>query len=192
MTLKDKATFSFFAKIFLIAMIPIHLWGTLMIFNDLSFVAERTTYWDALGYSGYGFGFSLVESLIAAFFLWLISLGLPAKWTETRVYSILGISFYALAGASIVDMVAHLYPEPLLAQKYLIKSEIDPFFTFVVISGTILIVILASVLLTLKVEKIEKVVTNLFDRVMVLGFFYLVIDTLGIILVILRNLNKTL
>jgi hypothetical protein len=52
----------------------IHVWAILLIFQDLSWLAERTNMWDAIGVGAYGLVLALVESV----FLFLI-VSVPAS-----------------------------------------------------------------------------------------------------------------
>ena len=60
-------------SLFLTCAFPLHFWALLMAFRDISWVAERTNLWDAIGVLGYGLVFALVESILI--FLVLALLG---------------------------------------------------------------------------------------------------------------------
>ena len=120
-TVDKNFTFGFLFKFFLISMFPIHIWTSLMVFNDLEFLAERTTMWDSVGYASYSYLIALTESVLVAFILWGVSFLLPKRWSQQRVLSIVGSIYFVLAGASIVDMTAHVFSQYRIAKSYLIR-----------------------------------------------------------------------
>lgn len=42
----------------------LHLWALILIFRDVSWVAERINMWDAIGVASYGLVLAFIESLI--------------------------------------------------------------------------------------------------------------------------------
>jgi len=185
--LSEKINVNYFFKIFLISLFPTHFWTLLMIFNDLEFVSERTSLWDSIGYAGYSLLFALVESLAIAVLLWIISLAFPKVWNQTRTLSVVGSIYLVIAGASIVDMAAHAFNDVRIAKQYLYGLENFTTLTYFLIIGAILITLSASLVLILKTERGEKVFSDLFDRVMLLSYFYLLLDAIGIVIVVIRN-----
>lgn len=182
-----KLSLRYFFKFLLISVFPSHFWASIMILRDLEFVAERTNTWDSIGYAGYSLMFALAESVMIALVLWLFSLVFPKKWTETRTISVIGSIYLVLAGASILDMAANAYNRVRIARQYLYGLENFTLITYVLIAGAILIAITASLLLILKTRRGEKVFADVFERIMLLSGFYLVLDAAGIIIVIIRN-----
>jgi hypothetical protein len=183
-------TFGFFFKFFLIGAFPTHVWTSLMVFNDLEFLSERTTMWDAVGYAGYSYLIALTESVLVALILWGVSFLLPKNWGQRRVLSIIGSIYFVLAGASIVDMAAHIFAQYRIAKSYLIRLDRYPFVTYGLIVGAILIGIILALVIILKSKKGEKIVSEVFDRIMLLSYFYLLLDFAGIVIVILRNVSE--
>jgi len=183
-------TFGFLFRFFLIGMFPPHVWTSLMVFNDLEFLSERTTMWDAVGYAGYSYLIALTESVLVALILWGVSFLLPKNWSQGRVLSVVGSIYFVLAGASIVDMTAHVFAQNRITKLYLIGLDRYPFVTYGLIAGAILVGIVLALVFILKSKQGEKIVSEVFDRIMLLSYFYLLFDFTGIVIVILRNVSE--
>ena len=188
----SRISLSYFFKTLLIVTFPLHVWALLMIFRDLEFVLERTELWDGIGYAGYSLMFTLAESLILALIVWIVSLLLPKKWEIQRVLSIAGILFLILAGASIVDMAFHAFNEVRISKQYLYGLATYPTLTYGLIAGAVILSMAVVVWVILKSRRGEKIFAEVFDRIMLLSYFYLFLDVIGIGIVILRNLSETL
>ncbi len=189
--MKNKnITFGLWFKFFLISMFPTHVWTSLMVFNDLEFLSERTTMWDAVGSAGYSYIIALTESILIAFILWGASFLFPKHWNQQRVLNVVGSIYFVLAGASITDMAAHVFAQYRIAQSYLIHLDQNPFVTYGLIVGAILVGILLALVFIFKNKQGEKIVSEIFDRIMLLSYFYLLLDFAGIVIVILRNVSE--
>lgn len=186
-SLKDKLSFRFYFKVLLISVFPTHFWALLMVFNDFEFVSERTNTWDAVGYAGYSLLFALAESLIFSLVIWMISLAFPQKWGERRTITVLGSIYLVLATTSIVDMLANLYNQFRISKQYLYGLENFTALTYALIIGAILITLTILLLLILKTKKGEGILTDIFERIMLLGYFYLFLDAAGLVIIIIRN-----
>lgn len=183
---------SYFFKTFLVVGFPLHVWALLMVFRDIEFVSERTDMWDAIGYAGYSMMFTLVESLILAVIVWGLSLLLPRKWSNQRALSVTGSAFLVVAGASIVDMAFHAFNQARISRQYLHGLENFTSLTYALIAAAVLVGIAVSVFLILKTKWGEKTFSEVFDRIILLGYFYLFLDLAGIVIVILRNVSEKL
>ena len=195
MTENEKQTrlsFNFYLKILLIAAFPIHLWSLLMIFRDLEFVSERTEMWDAVGYAGYALMLALVESMLVALIIWGLSFVLPKKWTTSRTFTVIASLYLILAGASIADMAFHAFNEVRISKQYLYGLATYPTLTYALIAGAIVVASVIVVILIHKSEKFEKAVSEIYERFTLLSYFYLVMDVIGIIIVIVRNVSESL
>jgi len=188
----SRITFSYFFKTFLIVGFPLHVWALLMVFRDLEFVSERTEMWDAVGYAGYTLMFTMVESLLLAVVVWGISLLFPRNWSNSRALSVSGSAFTVIAGASIIDMAFHAFNQPRISRQYLYGLENFTTLTYALIAAAVVVGIAVSVLLILKTKWGEKAFVEIFDRIILLGYFYLLVDLAGIVIVILRNVSETL
>lgn len=188
----SRISLSYFFKTFLIVGFPLHVWALLMVFRDLEFVSERTEMWDAVGYAGYTLMFTMVESLLLAVVVWVISLLFPRNWSNSRALSVSGSAFTVIAGASIIDMAFHAFNQPRISRQYLYGLENFTTLTYALIAAAVVVGIAVSVLLILKTKWGEKAFVEKFDRIILLGYFYLLVDLAEIVIVILRNVSETL
>ena len=185
-----RVSFGYFFKTFLIVTFPLHVWAILMIFRDFEFVSERTEIWDAIGYGSYSLLFTLIESLMLAVIVWLFSLLLPRKWDIQRSLDVTGSIFIILAGASIVDMAFHAFDQARISKQYLYGLANYPTQTYLLIAGTVLITSAAVFFIILKAQRGEAIISEVFERIMLLSYFYLFLDFIGIVIVIIRNLSE--
>jgi len=160
------------------------------VFNDLEFLSERTTMWDAVGSAGYSYIIALIESILIAFILWGVSFLFPKHWNQQRILNVVGSIYFVLAMASITDMAAHVFAQYRIAKSYLIHLDQDPFVTYGLIVGAILVGIILAFVFIFKNKQGEKIVSEIFDRIMLLSYFYLLLDFAGIGIVILRNVSE--
>lgn len=160
-----------------------------MIFKDLEFVTERSESWGAIGYASYSLVFALVESLLIAIVVWAISLLLPRKWGEKRAVTALISVYFILAGASAVEQAAHAFEQYRIAKQFLYGLENFTTLTYALIISAILIAIVGLMLLIFKTKKGGEALAEFYDRLILLGYLYLVLDIIGIVVVISRNIS---
>lgn len=187
-----RLSLAYFFQLLLIVTFPLHVWALIMVFRDIEFVSERTELWDGIGYAGYSLMFSLGESLILTLIVWLLSLLLPQKWNTQRTLSITGSLFLILAIASIVDMAFHAFDDVRISKQYLHGLATYPTLTYALIAGAVILSMAAVVWVILKSGRGEKLFAAVFDRIMLLSYFYLFLDVVGLVIVILRNVSETL
>ena len=186
---RSRLSSKYFLRLFLIVTFPLHIWALLMIFRDFESVSERTILWDGFGYVGYSLIFTFVESLVIALVVWLLSLLLPRKWKDQRAINITGSLYMILAGASMADMAFHTFNEARISRQYLHGLESYPNLTYGLIAGAMLLFSVVLVMLVLRSTKVEKVLTEFYDRMMLLSTLYLGLDVVGILVVIIRNVS---
>ncbi len=97
-----------------------------------------------------------------------------------------------VAGASIVDMAFHAFNQARISRQYLHGLENFTSLTYALIAAAVLVGIAVSVFLILKTKWGEKTFSEVFDRIILLGYFYLFLDLAGIVIVILRNVSEKL
>ncbi len=74
-----------------------------MVFYDFSWIAKRTTTWDAVGVGAYALVIALIESLALFIISVFLSFLLPKKWSETQRIVLMGslgilISLWGILG----------------------------------------------------------------------------------------------
>ena len=178
-------------KLFLVCAFPLHLWTILMMLRDINWVAERSTTWDAVGFSRYALLYTLAESVFLFGFILLLSLLLPRRWNKTLRFTVLSLLAFVLAGWSIMEqlilIVLWTRLQALPARlPFLVAGKWVPLTIAVVL-------VLASVLVPLvflrKSEKLQRNVFNILERLTLLSGLYLFLDAGALALVIYRNLS---
>ncbi len=178
-------------QLFIATAFPLHVWAIVLILMDLSWIAERTNYWDAIGVASYGLMFALFESLIFFTVLVLIGFVLPKSWKESKRVSLLGTLLLVTA---IWAMIGQLYfllelSFPPRVIQFLVGQEHPLWFLY----GGFFLVVAPTVFLAAYFaaysEKYQKSFLALIDRLSPLMGLYIFLDLVGIVIVIVRNLG---
>ena len=178
-------------RLFLVCAFPLHLWTILMVFRDVSWVAERTTSWDALGFSGYALFYSLIESALLFGFIALLSLLIPKSWNKILRFSILGLLAFALAGWSIIEQLILIVFWGRLRNlasslSFLASTSWSAPLLF---AGLVAISVAVPILLLRKHKKLQNAVFSILERLSLLSGLYLFLDVVGIVIIIFRNIK---
>ncbi|NIW44549.1 MAG: hypothetical protein GWN14_07135 [candidate division Zixibacteria bacterium] len=179
-------------RLFLVCAFPLHLWTILMVFRDVNWVAERTTSWDALGFSSYALLYTLVESLLLFVFIALLSLLVPKRWDKTLRFVILSLIAFALAGWSIMEqlILIVLWDQLQLLGRSLTFLGSAPWTAQALFAGLVLITVAIPFLLLKKFNKLQEVVFSILERLTLLSALYIVMDMFGIVIIIIRNIQS--
>jgi len=177
-------------KLFLVCAFPIHAWAIFMVLRDVSWVAERTNSWDAVGLTGYTLLIALVESIITVVAVLLLSFLVPKSWSAEKRIAIMSIlvlttSVWAMI-AQALFLVDDIVPKSLL--RFLAQTPR----AFWIIYGSIGTFVIASnalpVYLLIRYEKFVNVINSIIDRLILLSTLYIFLDFVGIVIVIIRNI----
>jgi len=178
-------------KLFLVCAFPLHLWTILMVFRDVTWVAERTTVWDAVGFSGYALFYTLIESLLLFGFITLLSLLVPKRWNKTLRFVVLSLLAFALAGWSIMEqlILIVLWGRLQRLATSLTFLTTTPAAGQVIFAALIVISVAIPLFLLKKSKKFQQGVYSLLERLTLLSGLYLFFDAIGIIIIIYRNIR---
>ena len=177
--------------LFIASAFPIHIWAYIILLRDISWVAERTNFQDALGFLGYGLSFSLLESALLWIFLGSVG-ALFLKKLDPRkrlvLLSLLGWIF--LVGAMLISLKnSGVIPAPELLIPSLEKS---PHGDWLLLGGFAILlfpVIYFLLRFSLNSKKFLSVFNKILHRVSPLMGLYLILDLLGLLLVFMRNIK---
>lgn len=188
---KSKFDRSDWFKLFLVCAFPLHLWTILMVFRDVNWVAERTTSWDAVGFSGYALFYTLIESLLLFGFTALLGLIIPKNWNLTLRFEVLSLVAFVLAGWSIMEQLILIVFWGWLRHlantiTFLITQ---PWSAYVIFAGLIVISVTVPLLLLRKYKRLQVKVYSVLERLTLLSGLYLFLDFIGIIIIIIRNIK---
>jgi hypothetical protein len=178
-------------KLFLVCAFPLHLWTILMVLRDVNWVAERTNYWDAVGFSGYAMLYTLAESILLFGFVLLLSLLIPRQWTKTLRFTILSLVAFALAGWSIMEQLILIVlwtPLRRLAVRlpFLNSATWVP---LLIISAIVASTLVVPLILLRRNQNLQTGLYSILDRLTLLSSLYLVLDAVALVLVIVRNVS---
>ena len=175
-------------NLFLLVVFPIHIWSIYLIFNDVGWIAERTNSWDAVGYAGYSLTFALLESVGVFLLVALMVFLLPRQWKKNQRLAVISLlylaaAFWAVAGQLyfILDKEA-FWLFRILFNVNRFGSVTLPLFLLIVLATVVLPVIYIP-----RAKKFEKAVFAVADRLVILSAFFLFLDLIGIIIVIVRQ-----
>ncbi|MEJ2485906.1 MAG: hypothetical protein P8Y68_09245 [Anaerolineales bacterium] len=188
---KSKFDRSDWFKLFLVCAFPLHLWTILMVFRDVNWVAERTTSWDAVGFSGYALFYTLIESLLLFGFIALLGFIIPKNWNITLRFVVLSLVAFILAGWSIMEQLILIVFWGWLRHladtlTFLFTS---PWSAYVIFAGLIVISVTVPLLLLRKHPGLQEKVYSVLERLTLLSGLYLFIDVIGMIIILIRNIK---
>jgi hypothetical protein len=175
--------------LFLTVVFPIHIWTAVLYLRDFQWVAERTNIWDAIGVGSYGLVYAFSESIIVSIILLTTSLLIPTSWDEKKRFATLWIFFMVTAFWAILNQLFFILEMqiPLIIIRFL-ASRNHPLRLLYGALGTLVFLSLLSpfYLIARKKRAIEWIV-NTANRISLLSIFYLFLDFLGLVIIIIRN-----
>jgi hypothetical protein len=188
---KSKFDRSDWFKLFLVCAFPLHLWTILMVFRDVNWVAERTTSWDAVGFSGYALFYTLIESLLLFGFIALLGFIIPKNWNLTLRFVVLSLVAFILAGWSIMEQLILIVFWGWLRHlaNTLTFLFTSPWSAYVLFAGLIVISVTVPLLLLRKHPGLQEKVYSVLERLTLLSGLYLFIDVIGMIIILIRNIK---
>jgi hypothetical protein len=175
--------------LFVATAFPIHLWAILVILMDVSWVAERTHYWDAVGTAGYGTMFALVESVLIFVVLVLIGIVLKKYFDGRKRVTLLGSLIIMITIWSVVGQVFSMWelslpPEIALS---LVDQESPLRFLYAGLLLVVITTVLVAAYSAVYSRKFQTFFIKTLNWITPLMGLYLFLDVVGIAIVILRN-----
>ncbi|MFC1997701.1 hypothetical protein ACFLXI_08885 [Chloroflexota bacterium] len=178
-------------QLFVATAFPLHLWAIILILMDISWVAERTNFWDAIGVAAYGLVFILFESLLIWALLILMGFLLPKIWPENKRVVLLGILVMVTALWAILGQLYFLLE--LSFPQWIINLLAEQAHPLRYLYAIYLVVVTLSVLLAtyfaIISEKFQRSFVVVIDRLSILVGLYVILDVVSIIIVLIRNLG---
>jgi hypothetical protein len=177
-------------SLFLMCAFPLHAWTLILAFRDISWVTERTNAWDAVGVTSYGLVFAFVESLAVFVIAVLLGYLVPGRWDVDRRVALLTVLTLVLSIWAMFDQLYFLIGSGLPGWliNLLVNSGHPARLFYILLMGVVGFSILGPALLLMRSDRAYKFVRALIDRLSILTMFYLVLDAIGLLIVIVRNL----
>ena len=178
-------------SLFLICAFPLHLWTLIMVFRDLSWVAERTNAWDAVGLAAYGMIFAFAESVFIFAIVAFLGLFTPRSWTYERRIGFLSLLVLILSLWAMFSQLYFLWNMSLPhAVAQFLRSSSHPFrFIYAGTFALVFLTVLLPVYLFIKSNKGIAIMQDLVERFASVATVYLFFDLLGLIVVLIRNVS---
>lgn len=176
--------------LFLICAFPLHVWTIVFGLLDMSWVAERTNFWDAVGVIAYGLVFAFLESLLIWLAACLLGFLISLHWQIGQRVTALGAlalaaSFWGMAG-SLYFLLDTSLPSFILTT--LIQSGHPLKLLYAVVLALVIPSIALPVFLILHSKRFYRLASDLLERLALLTTVYLALDAAGLVIVLLRNI----
>ena len=155
---------------------PVHVWAIINILDFLPAWLLRLSAWELAGVISY----PLVDALLESGVLWLVLVALafvlPRKWLADKIVALSSVLVWLLAAWAVLVQF--------------IFGRILQWGPAQLVPGYLLVVFLFGLVIWLihRYERLEGWIKRLVQGLVILTYFYLFFDLLGMVVVIIRNL----
>jgi hypothetical protein len=175
--------------LFLMCAFPLHFWTLLLAFGDISWLTERTNFWDAIGAISYGMVFAFFESVMIFVIVALLGFLIPRRWNDRRA-ALLGIlvlitALWGMAGQSYFPLKVTL-PGQII--QTLIYSGHPVRIMHLALLPLVFLTVALPTYFILQSDKGFKIAQDFIERINLLTMFYLFLSFIGLVIVIIRNM----
>ena len=177
-------------SLFLMCAFPLHAWTLILAFRDISWLTDRTNAWDAVGVTAYGLVFAFVESLLFFGLVALVGYLAPPRWEVDRRVALMSVLALVAALWAMLEQLFFLIGTgfPRWFMVMLVQSGHPARVFIVLLVGVVGLTVLVPAWLVMRSARAYRVVRGIIDRLSILTMFYLVLDVIGLVIVIIRNL----
>jgi hypothetical protein len=172
------------ACLFAACAVPIHTWTTLLYFNQMPGWLAYLRIWDLLGTFAYAQTFALVESIMILGIVVLLAVVLPPRLLRSKLVAKGSVLALLIVGSAVVVQFVGIKPW-LGARPWLSKKLYLGIALFLLALG-------ASWVLIDRHKRVETSVVSFAQRLTVLLYFHVPIALLSVVIVILRNLSRSI
>jgi hypothetical protein len=152
-------------------------WSILWFLRDLPMWLLYLSSWDILGLFAYAQAFALLESLFILLLIIILAALLPAKWFR--------LQFVAQGTTAIFAIAAWTTLFQLIFEELMIYWAPSQFFLWL---GLALVSTIIAGILVRRSRRITRAVEALADRLTVFLYLYLPLGTIGLLVVMARNI----
>jgi hypothetical protein len=156
--------------------LSVHIWSLLHVFDGLPAWINRLTTWELTGAIAYTQVFAMLESVLVLVAFLVVSFFLPKRWFADQLAPATTLIVLVATGWAIA---AHNYDKVIRTWGV---RDFLPWLILVVISLTLALVLVS------RSEKVKNILSGFVERAVVLSALYLFIDSLSVIIVLIRNL----
>jgi hypothetical protein len=135
--------------------------------------------------------FAFIESVVIFLVLALLGLILPAQWYSDRRIAFLSLLILLTSVWGMISQLLLVWsvPLPIQAIQFLRSSNHPLRILYGACLAVVTPTILLPVYLFIKSKKSMAIMQDLMERLSLLATFYLFFDFVGLIIVIIRNIN---
>ncbi len=170
-TFKGRFVSNDLIHIFVFCALPIHLWSIIIMFRLVPSWLLYLSQSDIIGSVAYHLMFTIFETVLVFIILLAVGRVIPKKWTPEP--------YLTLSSVLLIELTIMAIVFQHLVQQY--SSLRWMFVSFVIILALSIVVIP-------RISKLQSLTRILAERLTVLTFIYVMIDVIGVIIVIVRNL----
>lgn len=192
---KMKTFRPFLVKLFFLTAFPIHLWSIFQTFQNIGWVAERTTWGDAFGYGSY----ALLAALVESFLIFLVTV--PIFFLLTKIHppekalAITSLTYFSIAllwifRAIMINNTGDQFFLDSFIHELGEQSGWRLRYRYLAILISIIILnipIIITPVLAIKQNKLTGFLLSFADRVETLMYLFIGMDVIGIAVIIVRN-----
>ncbi len=177
-------------SLFLMCAFPQHAWTLILAFRDISWVTQRTNAWDAVGVVSYGLVFAFVESVLLFAAMALLGYLVSSYWNPERRVVLLSVAVLIVSLWAILEQLFFLLGVglPTWLLELLVRADHPLRVIYLILIALVTATVLGPILLVARSDRAHRWVRALIERLSLLTMFYLVLDVIGLVIVLVRNL----
>lgn len=176
--------------LYLTCAFPLFFWTLLLGFRDISWLAERTNLFDAIGVIAYGMIYAFVESVI--WFIVTATLGLLISrcWSAERRAALMGVIFLVLSIWSILEQAyfAFSLSIPAWVLQTMAATGRPVLVMYIIALGLVSLSMIIPAYFILHSEQTLQKFLDFMDSLSTLSILYLFIGFIGLVIIIIRNI----
>lgn len=192
---KDRLKKKEYLNLFLVTAFSFHAWSLYQVFRDVEWVSARTNLGDAIGYGSYSLLFAFFESSLVFVTILLLGFLTPKRWKSNQLIAQLGIIVLVFTFWLMIEQIIATQRNANIKEfiQFVFNNDHPLRVTYAIGVGLLLAVILSflwPIYLIDRIKKFEQLVTLLFDRLIILAIFFIMLDAIGLIIVLYRNITN--
>jgi hypothetical protein len=192
-----NSKYQFYSKeglwsLFLMCAFPLHFWTLILAFRDLSWLIERSNFWDAISVAAYGMIFAFIESVVIFLIAALLGFLISKHWGHQQRVALMGILVLVTALWSMAGQVFALLglTIPTWLGRFLFSSGHPLRYLYLICLFVIVPTVLLPTYVILKPTKALQSIREFIDRITLLATFYLSFDVIALVIVLVRNIGE--
>jgi hypothetical protein len=165
--------------VFAVCAFPVHVWSIINVLRELPAWALRLSAWELTGVISYTLAFALVESALLLVGLLGLAVVLPA--------AILRRKFIALSSVLVL-----IHTGWAIVLQYNFEAIRSWGFQKLALLGLLYLITLGVPYLVVhRYERVERFLRVAVERLSVLSYLYISLDILGVLIVLMRNISRS-